>query len=231
MTTRTARTSLLAGAVLVAMSAAAPAQVADDDHEAHHPEAELVVPEVGAPDAPNSDAPAMPGMMGMMTPEMMQMMMRMMGEGGMPGMMGGMRGGPMGEAGSGRGRMGPGMMGGGMTGGGMMGPGMMGPGMMGMDGMPTGPMMHGPRGHMGGHALGPGALYGMPHGLAAEMTPARVEAFLSHLLERHGNPRLEIGEITEADDGSIIAEIVTTDGSLVQRLAFNRFPGLFRQID
>lgn len=73
--------------------------------------------------------------------------------------------------------------------------------------------------------------YGMPQGSVAEMTPARVEAFLSQMLERHANPRLELGEVAEAEDGSIIAEIVTRDGSLVQRLAFNRYPGLFRQID
>ena len=208
MTTRTALTGLLAGAALFAMSMSATAQTTDDDHAAHHPEVEATAPEG---DAGPADASGMPGMMGMMTPEMMQMMMRMMGEGGMPGMMGGMRGGPMAE--------------------GMPGRGMMGPGMMGMDGMPMGPMMHGRHGRMGGHALGPGALYGMHHGAPSEMTPARVETYLAHLLERHGNPRLEIGEITEAEDGSIIAEIVTVDGSLVQRLAFNRYPGLFRQID
>lgn len=208
MTTRTALTGLLAGAALFAMSMSATAQTTDDDHAAHHPEVEATAPEG---DAGPADASGMPGMMGMMTPEMMQMMMRMMGEGGMPGMMGGMRGGPMAE--------------------GMPGRGMMGQGMMGMDGMPMGPMMHGLHGQMGGHALGPGALYGMHHGAPSEMTPARVETYLAHLLERHGNPRLEIGEITEAEDGSIIAEIVTVDGSLVQRLAFNRYPGLFRQID
>lgn len=203
MTTRTALIGLLAGAALFAMSMSATAQTTDDDHAAHHPEVEAKAPEAGAPAA---ETPMTPGMMGMMTPEMMQMMMRMMGEGGMPGMMGGMRGGPMAE-------------------------GMPGRGMMGMDGMPMGPMMHGLHGQMGGHAIGPGALYGMHHGAPSEMTPARVETYLAHLLERHGNPRLEIGEITEAEDGSIIAEIVTVDGSLVQRLAFNRYPGLFRQID
>ena len=208
MTTRTALTGLLAGAALFAMSMSATAQTTDDDHAAHHPEVEATAPEG---DAGPADASGMPGMMGMMTPEMMQMMMRMMGEGGMPGMMGGMRGGPMAE--------------------GLPGRGMMGQGMMGMHGMPMGPMMHGLHGQMGGHALGPGALYGMHHSAPSEMTPARVETYLAHLLERHGNPRLEIGEITEAEDGSIIAEIVTVDGSLVQRLAFNRYPGLFRQID
>ena len=148
--------------------------------------------------------------MDMMTPEMMQMMMRMMreggmqGEGNMAGQMGGMADAPMGH--------------------GMMG-------MRGQEEMPMSQMMHGQHGTMGEHGLGPDALYGMPQGSVTEMTPARVEAFLSHLLERHANPRLELGEVAEVEDGSITAEIVTTDGSLVQRLSFNRYPGLFRQID
>ena len=222
MTTHKLKSTLIAGLLLIGTSGMALAQTYGDDHDAHHPEAgEQTLPD-SAPNGAPLDAPdGMPGMMGMMTPEMMQMMMRMMGEGGMPGMMGGMRGGPMAE-----GMSGPGMMGQGM-----MGRGMLGSGMMGMHDMPMGQMMRGPQGHMGGRTLGPGALYGMPHGAPVEMTPTRVETFLAHMLERHGNPRLEIGEITEAENGSIIAEIVTVDGSLVQRLAFNRHPGLFRQID
>ena len=236
MLTRPRLTGLLAGTALLAMGLAAAAQPADDDHAAHHAEAEATAPEGAA----SPDASGMPGMMGMMTPEMMQMMMRMMAEGAGPGMMDGMRRGAMAEGGTmGRGRMEGGRMGAGPMGQGPMGQGMMehfmGPGMMGdtrgMGGMATGRMMHGPRGGMGGPALGPGAIYGMPHDAPVEMTPARVEVFLGHLLERHGNPRLQIGEVAEAGDGSITAEIVTRDGSVVQRLAFNRFPGLFRQID
>lgn len=234
MKTRSRLTGLVAGAALIAMSMTAIAETPEDDHAAHHPEVEATAPE--------TDMPRMPGMEDMMTPEMMQMMMRMMADGGMPGVMGGMRGGPMAEGTPGGGEMGqgmmddvgmaPGMMGRGMMRGGMMGEDMPRSGMMGMDGMPMGPMMRGGMyRHMDGHGLGPDVLYGMPHGAPREMTPARVETFLSHLLARHGNPRLELGEITEGDDGSIIAEIVTVDGSLVQRLAFNRFPGLFRQID
>ncbi|ATX65030.1 hypothetical protein [Roseinatronobacter bogoriensis] len=226
MKTRSRLTGLVAGAALIAMSMTAIAETPEDDHAAHHPEVEATAPE--------TDMPMMPGMEameGMMTPEMMQMMMRMMADGGMYGMMGGMRGdGMMGQGMMDDGETAPGVMGRGMMRDGMMGGGMPRSSMMGMDGMPMGPMMRsGPQGH--GHGLGPHVLYGMAHGAPSEMTPARVETFLSHLLERHGNPRLELGEITEGDDGSIIAEIVTVDGSLVQRLAFNRFPGLFRQID
>jgi hypothetical protein len=41
---------------------------------------------------------------------------------------------------------------------------------------------------------------------------------------------LKLGEIGTDADGSITAEILTVDGSLVQKLAFNRYPGLVRQI-
>lgn len=192
MKTRPRLTGLLAGTALFAMSATAIAETPEDDHAAHHAEVEATAPETDMP-----MMPGMEGMEGMMTPEMMQMMMRMMAEGGMPGMMGGMRGGPMAEGMRGDGMMGqgmmdngetaPGMMGGGMMRGGMMGGDMPRSGMMGMDGMPMGPMMRGgPRGHRGGHGHGPDLLYGMPHGAPSEMTPARVETFLSHLLERHG---------------------------------------------
>jgi hypothetical protein len=219
MRRRTGKTGVLAAAVIVALSGPGLAQSVSDDHDAHHPEA--AAPDTGAPD--DAAATPMQGGMAMMSPEMMQMMMRMMGEGGMAGMMGGTPGDPMGG----------GMMGGmpgRPMGGGMMGADRAGPGMMGGSAMPMGPMQ-GQRGAMRGHGLGPEAIYGVPQGSVTEMTPARVEAFLTDLLERHGNPRLMLGEITQADAGSIIAEIVTTDGSLVQRLSFNRYPGLFRQID
>ena len=78
--------------------------------------------------------------------------------------------------------------------------------------------------------MGTPMLGGMPHGKPEEMTPERVRALLEKRLEQDGNPRLKLGEIASAADGSITAEIVTVDGSLVQKLAFNRYPGLFRQL-
>jgi hypothetical protein len=91
--------------------------------------------------------------------------------------------------------------------------------------------MRGARSGMDMHPMkGAAMLYGMPHAMPEEMTPERVRAFLEKRLEQHSNPRLKLGEIASAADGSITAEIVTVDGSLVQKLAFNRYPGLFRQI-
>lgn len=141
-------------------------------------------------------------------------------------MMGGMGSGMMGSM------AGQGMPQGGMAQG-RMGPAMMGQGQMPMaSGMAMCPMMMSGQpgmnmaGMMGDLAL----LYGMPQGTQEEMTPERVRAFLEQRLAHHGNPRLKIGEIATAADGSISAEIVTVDGSLVQKLAFNRYPGLFRQV-
>lgn len=204
---------LFAGLLLFGTATAAMAQTDAQEHDAHHPEETQAAP----PAAAGSETPAagtqggMPGM-GMMTPEMMQMMQGMMGQGGMSGMMGGVQG--------------PGMQGRGM------GQGMTGQMPM-ADGMMMCPMMQtmGARSGIDMHPLlGAAMLYGMPHGKVEEMTPERVRAFLEQRLEQHGNPRLKLGEIATAADGSITAEIVTIDGSLVQKLAFNRYPGLFRQI-
>jgi hypothetical protein len=76
-----------------------------------------------------------------------------------------------------------------------------------------------------------GWLYGIPGGQPAETTPETARAWLEQQLEEHGNPRLRIGSVERREDGSVIAEIETVDGSLVQRLAFNRYPGFVRQAD
>ncbi len=113
---------------------------------------------------------------------------------------------------------------------GMAGRGM--PGMMRGNAMPMCSIMGdcGDSGTAGaGHRMG-GMIYGMPEDDQIEMTPERVREFIQRRLAWHGNPRLKIGEIATASDGRITAEIVTLDGSLVQKLAFNRYPGLFRVI-
>ncbi|WP_145109853.1 hypothetical protein [Cereibacter sediminicola] len=127
----------------------------------------------------------------------------------------------------------PPAMTGGMTG--MMSPEMMGmmqgmmPGMAssGMGGAMGCPMVAG--GAAAGKGLGPDALYGAATP-AREMTPERVRVYLQGLLDAHANPRLKLGEIAEQPDGNVIAEVRTVDGSLVQRLAFNRYPGVFRPL-
>jgi hypothetical protein len=170
----------------------------------------------GTPGMMGGGQGGMPGMMG--------------GGPGMPGMMGGGQGGMPGMMGGSQGGM-PGMMGGSQGGmSGMMG--MMGGGQAGM--MSMCPMMQsmgqGPGGAMHGMHGGAGMLYGMPRQPQVEMTPERVRQLLEQRLAAHGNPRLKLGPVASGPDGSIVAEIVTVDGSLVQKLAFNRYPGLVRQI-
>jgi hypothetical protein len=216
MTSKTKQASILAVALAGALATAASAQTPPVEGDPHHPadaQAAEAQPATQGDVTPMPDQGGMPqgmaGMMGMMTPEMMQMMHSMMGQGRMPGMMG--QGGGM-----------PGMMGqsGGMPG--MMGQGGGVHGMMGQGGGMPGMMGHG---MMDGAAL----LYGLPSRQQEEVTPEQVRLWLERELARHGNPRLAIGEII-GDDDSITATIVTVDGSLVQKLAFNRFPGLVRQV-
>ena len=183
---------------------AAIAQTGSQDHDAHHPAESQATPPAVTEDGP---PPAgmqggMPGM-GMMTPEMMQMMQRMMGQGGMPGMMREMQAQGMPE-----GQM-P------MVGGMMMCP------MMQMTGSSAG---------MQAMMRGDAMLYGTSQDDVEEMTPERVRTFLEERLEQHGNPRLKLGEVAEQDEGTIVAEILTVDDSLVQRLAVDRATGAMRQL-
>ena len=143
---------------------------------------------------------------------------------------GGMMGGGMEMMGGG---MGPQMMQSmpqGMMRSGMMGGMTMCPMMAGMMGMQSGTMpgrdAMGPQsmGQGMGQGMGPGMVYGMP---STELSADQVKAMLQQAL---GNPRLEIGKVTQTDESTIVAEIVTKDGSLVQKLAFNRYPGLVRQL-
>lgn len=196
---------LLAGLLLAAMPVAA--QTSPQAEDPHHPgQTESAPPaDTGTPPAAGMQQ-GPPGMMGMMSPEMMQMMMRVM----------------MGQPGEGAGQ--PGMMSRSMMGGDMMGD-MMRSGMMMqmMGAMQSGAARHG---MMAGHHLA----LGLPVGTPEEMTPERVQVFLQEYLDRLDNPRLKLGTVATADDRSITAEIVTSDGSLVQKLAFNRYPGLYRQL-
>jgi hypothetical protein len=123
--------------------------------------------------------------------------------------------------------MGPGMMGPGMMGPGMMGPGMMGPGMMG-----PGMMRHGKGGQgMMGPGFGKGPGLGSQVVQNMDLTADGVRHFLEHRLEMHGNKRLKVGEVKEADDDTIIADITTVDDSLVQRLEVDRHTGRMQHVE
>ncbi|MHB8772772.1 MAG: c-type cytochrome [Syntrophales bacterium] len=161
-----------------------------------------------------------PGMMGDYGP----------GYGMGPGMMGGGYGygpGMMGGYGPGYG-MGPGMMGGGYGyGPGMMGgygPGYgMGPGMMG------GGYGYGP-GMMGGYGTGPG--YGEQYGrrqLAEPLDKNGAKQQVERYLRATGNPNLKIGKIESQEQGFDV-EILTKEGSLVDRILVNKNTGAMRSL-
>ncbi len=57
-----------------------------------------------------------------------------------------------------------------------------------------------------------------------------VRAHLEQSLKWHGNTRLKVGDVTETDDDIIIADIVTLDDSLVQRMEIDRHTGSMRSI-
>lgn len=141
----------------------------------------------------------------------------------------------------GQGTMGPGMMTGpGMMGQGMYAPRMMGPGMMMGSGMwgqgQMGPgmmmnpymmrymssMMHG-----GGRRDG----FFMPISPVQHLSVDDVRYTLDRRLERNGNKRLKLGEVKAADDDTIVADIVTVDGSLVDRLEVDRHSGVVRRAE
>jgi hypothetical protein len=62
---------------------------------------------------------------------------------------------------------------------------------------------------MGPGMMGPG--YGMGHGYGMQ------------------NPNLKLGKVEEKDEDTIVAEIVTNDGSLVDRFEVDRHTGRMRR--
>ena len=91
------------------------------------------------------------------------------------------------------------------------GPGM-GPGMMGQ-GMGPGQQAYGPGNCPGVAAAG------------QEVTVETVTKLLEGRIAHSGNDRLKVGKVEAADDKTITAEIVTKDGSLVQKFAFDKATG------
>ena len=102
---------------------------------------------------------------------------------------------------------------------------------MGFGPGPGGQMGYGP--HMG---YGPGYGQGMGYGPAAANCPRAdsadldlgvddVKTFMERRLAAWRNDNLKVGEITEKDENTITAEIVTKDGSLVERFDIDRKTG------
>ena len=114
-----------------------------------------------------------------------------------------MTGGMMGQSKQG---MGSGMMQGGM-----------GPGMM-QGGMGSGMMQ-------GGMGSGGGAIFGSRVTPMMNLSVDDVRGYLAVQLDRLNNKRLKVGDI-KSEDGTITADIVTVDNSLVQRLKVDRHTGI-----
>lgn len=108
------------------------------------------------------------------------------------------------------------MMGQGMMGQGMMGQGMMGHGMMSHDMMGHGRMK------MRGKMMGRGMMKMHGGGFPKLMSADDAKALMSHWLARHIGERVKIGAIEELGIFAFGVEVVTVDGSLVQRLAVDR---------
>jgi hypothetical protein len=95
----------------------------------------------------------------------------------------------------------------GMMGRGTMDPGMMDPGMMG-----------------GG--MGPGRGWAMLRGPAdVKLSAEAVGRMIGGQLAWLRNDRLKLGTVSERDADTVVVEIVTVDGSLVQRLGVDRTTG------
>lgn len=125
----------------------------------------------------------------------------------------------------GRRAMGPGMMAGDE---GMMNPEMMmrmrqmHQQMMGGQGMPGGMM-----GGMGQMGLCPM----MMTRTDKDLSPEQVRAILEGKIAWTGNKRLKVGSVEQKDDDSFVAEIVTVDDSLVQRVEVDRNTGMMRPVE
>jgi hypothetical protein len=96
---------------------------------------------------------------------------------------------------------------------------------MTMGGCPMMKRMMG-KGGMMGQMMGPdrGALFGTRVTPVMNLSIEDVSGYLTVQLDQLGNKRLKLGEV-KSEDGTITADIVTVDNSLVQRLKVNRHTG------
>jgi hypothetical protein len=135
--------------------------------------------------------------------------------------------------GTGQGMMGPGMMQG-DTNQGMMGRGTTQGGGGGMICPMMSGMMQGGQSMMGSGIMGPNMMRGSTGGMSAlfgshvvppmNLSVDDVRGYFTAQLDRLGNKRLKIGNIN-AVGGTIAAEVVTVDNSLVQRMKIDRSTG------
>jgi len=94
---------------------------------------------------------------------------------------------------------------------------MMGQGMMGQDMMGSGTVQD-------GTTSGMAALFGLRVTPMMNLSVDEVRTYLAAQLDRLSNKRLKVGDI-KSEDGTVTADVVTIDDSLVQRLKVDRHTG------
>lgn len=106
-----------------------------------------------------------------------------------------------------------------------MGSGMMGNGMMG-----PGAMMGGAGSYGMGYGAGPCHDDGDDAAVSIK-SDADVKAFLGKRLEWMGNKRLKVGTVEKSGDDTWVANIVTVDGSLVDKIEVNGKTGFMHRVE
>ena len=96
--------------------------------------------------------------------------------------------------------------------------GMRGQGHMGQGQMPM----------MGQGMMGRGMGSGMMQPLQKDLSVEDARHMLEHRFTGNSNPNVKVGKVEEKDDDTIVGEIVTKDGSLVQSLEVDRHTGMMR---
>jgi len=81
-----------------------------------------------------------------------------------------------------------------------------------------------------GQGIGPAWIYGLPGANVRDLSAEDVRTMLQRSLDWHGNKRLKLGKVEAKDDDTVVADIVTVDDSLVQRLEIDRHSGAMRQV-
>ena len=105
---------------------------------------------------------------------------------------------------------------------------MMGHGMMGQGNQGQMPMMG--QGMMGQMPMMGGYGRGQMQPLRRDLTAEEVKHMMEHRVDWAGNPNLKVGKITEKDADTIVAEIVTKDGSLVRKIDVDRHTGRMQAV-
>jgi hypothetical protein len=112
----------------------------------------------------------------------------------------------------------------------MMGRRMMGGTIGRMDQDKQGMMGMGPGSMQGSAAQGMASVFGSRVAPMMNLSVEDVQGYLTAQLDRLKNRRLKVGDV-KTDAGTIIADVVTVDNSLVQRLKVDRHTGAIEYQD